>query len=280
MTDSGNRDHKQWQTGDKGGVTPRQVEVLALASAGLSDEEIGARLKLSARAVRFHFEKLFEKFGVRDRAEAVTIWSGSRRRTWKADRCPYPKPFPEGFTECPAYRAMLVATLDMRDRPTASIWTCANLTARLNPRTEESWYPGCAIGSPADRERWAAEVVGPDRLEAMNELAGEIAAITWPAVERLWQLKQEQRAEIQQGRDGSQPTRELEGVRDRLMARLQALLSQRRELLDRNQLSARACLDIAQRAINGLLPAHVAADWNARLDVLLALPEEAWPTAA
>jgi hypothetical protein len=64
------------------------------------------------------------------------------------------------------------------------------------------------------------------------------------------------------------------------MARLDGLLRRRRELLERNHLSTRACLDIANRAINGLMPAHVPADWNARLDVLLSVSEEAWPAAA
>lgn len=51
----------------------RQLQVLMYAATGLSAEEIGARLHLSAETVRTHLRKLYAKWGARNRAHAVHI---------------------------------------------------------------------------------------------------------------------------------------------------------------------------------------------------------------
>jgi ATP/maltotriose-dependent transcriptional regulator MalT len=52
-------------------VTPREIEVLALAAQGLSAPQIGERLVISASTVRTHLENLYPKLGASDRAAAV-----------------------------------------------------------------------------------------------------------------------------------------------------------------------------------------------------------------
>ena len=52
-------------------LTPRQREVLQLASYGRSGREIAERLVLSPATVRTHFEHIYAKYGVSDRAAAV-----------------------------------------------------------------------------------------------------------------------------------------------------------------------------------------------------------------
>jgi DNA-binding NarL/FixJ family response regulator len=53
------------------GLTPREVEVLKLIAAGLSNAEIAEALVVSAATVKTHVNRVFYKTGARDRAQAV-----------------------------------------------------------------------------------------------------------------------------------------------------------------------------------------------------------------
>jgi DNA-binding CsgD family transcriptional regulator len=52
-------------------LTRRETEVLLLASEGLTASQIAARLIVSVSTVRTHFENIYPKLGVSDRAAAV-----------------------------------------------------------------------------------------------------------------------------------------------------------------------------------------------------------------
>jgi DNA-binding NarL/FixJ family response regulator len=52
-------------------LTPREVEVLKLIAAGLSNSEIADKLVLSNATVKTHINRIFYKTGARDRAQAV-----------------------------------------------------------------------------------------------------------------------------------------------------------------------------------------------------------------
>ncbi|TME79859.1 MAG: helix-turn-helix transcriptional regulator, partial [Chloroflexi bacterium] len=108
-------------------MTPRQAQILALAANGLSDKQIARRLGVTHRTVRTHFEKLFHDRGIRNRSQAIALWSARNaegHHSRPADECPYPKPFPLGFADCPAYQATQMVTLDLSHRPLGSVMTC------------------------------------------------------------------------------------------------------------------------------------------------------------
>ena len=53
------------------GLTPREAEVLQLASYGYTTSQIGAVLVVSPATVKTHFEHIYDKLKARDRASAV-----------------------------------------------------------------------------------------------------------------------------------------------------------------------------------------------------------------
>jgi|SRR5579859_1654306 len=61
-------------------LTPRELEVLAALSEGMTNKAIARRLDISLHTVKFHIESLFRKLGARTRTEAVTKASERRRR--------------------------------------------------------------------------------------------------------------------------------------------------------------------------------------------------------
>lgn len=62
-------------------VTPRQAQILTLASEGLTDQQISTQLGLSARTVHKHLERAYRRLGVQNRtaaARAISPPNGSR----------------------------------------------------------------------------------------------------------------------------------------------------------------------------------------------------------
>ncbi len=54
-------------------LTPRMTEVLLLVCEGKTTTEIARELGLSPFTVKNYMERIFERLGARDRAEAVAI---------------------------------------------------------------------------------------------------------------------------------------------------------------------------------------------------------------
>ena len=60
-------------------LSRRQYNVLALAASGLTDEQIAARLVLTASTVRVHLHHAIQKLGVADRAAAIAWYTQQHR---------------------------------------------------------------------------------------------------------------------------------------------------------------------------------------------------------
>lgn len=55
------------------GITPRELEILGLIAAGLSNREIASRLFVSENTVKTHSSRLFDKLGAKRRTQAVQL---------------------------------------------------------------------------------------------------------------------------------------------------------------------------------------------------------------
>jgi DNA-binding NarL/FixJ family response regulator len=65
-------------TGDDGGLSPRELDVVKLAARGLTNAEIAARLFISIGTVKTHLGSVQMKLGARNRVE-VAAWAWERR---------------------------------------------------------------------------------------------------------------------------------------------------------------------------------------------------------
>jgi hypothetical protein len=70
-----------------------------------------------------------------------------------ADECPFPRPFPQGFDECPTFRPQPFTPIDMNDRPLAPMLTCGQLVTRSLNNGKVGWYAACRIGDEAARRK-------------------------------------------------------------------------------------------------------------------------------
>ena len=55
------------------GITPRELEILGLIAAGLSNREIAERLFVSENTVKTHSSRVFDKLGAKRRTQAVQL---------------------------------------------------------------------------------------------------------------------------------------------------------------------------------------------------------------
>jgi NarL family two-component system response regulator LiaR len=60
------------------GITARELEILGLIAAGLSNREIAGRLFVSENTVKTHSSRLFDKLGAKRRTQAVQIGKTAR----------------------------------------------------------------------------------------------------------------------------------------------------------------------------------------------------------
>ena len=255
-----------------GRLTPRQAQILALAANGLSDKQIAKRLGVTHRTVRTHFEKLFHDRGIRNRSQAIAHWSArgtDGHHTRPADECPYPKPFPPDFTDCPAYQATQMVTLDLSHRPLGSVMTCRHLESRLMPNTNYRWYGACVLGDAEARRRWS-NALGADRLHDISALRQEVSALSMPYVQRLLELKN---APV--GDNPLAHTRQLQFVVDDFMTKMTYLLRERKAVLDELHLPLEACIRLLAIAIDRFVQQGLnEAEWVVPDEVLVLFPDD------
>src|SRR5256712_10645058 len=100
-----------------------------------------------------------------------------------ADRCIYPRPFPEGFDACPAFQATSFIAADSRNKPLGTWRTCRHLGTGNDLENRGRFYPRCALGDPRQRLQWLAQA-SPAKLDIVPALQAEFDQLSRPHRER------------------------------------------------------------------------------------------------
>jgi len=183
-----------------------------------------------------------------------------------SDECPYPKPFPPDFTDCPAYQATQIVTVDLSHRPLGSVITCRHLEGRLMPYTNFRWYGACVLGDVEARRTWS-NALGIDRLHEISTLWQEMSALSVPYVQQVLDLKN---APVV---DPLAHTQQLKGVVEDFMTKATALLRERQALLDRLHLPFEACVRLLAMAMDRVVQQGTTeTEWEVPDEVLMLFP--------
>lgn len=76
---TGETPHKRASAPGTGQLTPQETQIARMASEGLSNIDIGARLFISARTVQYHLRKVFAKLGITSRTQLHLVLPSSAR---------------------------------------------------------------------------------------------------------------------------------------------------------------------------------------------------------
>jgi len=186
-----------------------------------------------------------------------------------SNECPYPKPFPPDFTECTAFQATQMVTLDLSARPLGVVITCRHLEGRLMANTNYRWYGACVLGDAEARRRWS-NAVGIDRLRDISALRQEVSALSMHYVQQLLDLKN-----VPIGDNPLGHTRQLQGVVDEFITKMTALLRERKAVLDELHLPLDACVRLLGIAIERFVPQGISeAEREVPDEALMLFPDD------
>ncbi len=190
-----------------------------------------------------------------------------------ADECPFPKPFPSEFSDCPAFQARQFIPLDTRYQPLDPVITCRHLETRGLPQRHR-WYAACALGDAEARRRWVREL-GPARLERIRGLQGEIGEVMGPFSPRLWTLKGQQLRVIRDNRDASPITAELRALAGQVTASLSVFLVERQQAFAEVDLPVDAARNLIQVAFDRFIETQFSSEVSFEVpdDALQRFPE-------
>lgn len=77
---------EQDEAASSSGLSSRQLEVLKLVSDGLTYKEVGARLDLSPRTIKYHMEEIMDRLHLDNRAQVVAYAGRMGFETEKTDK--------------------------------------------------------------------------------------------------------------------------------------------------------------------------------------------------
>jgi hypothetical protein len=189
------------------------------------------------------------------------------------DECPFRKPFPADFDDCPAFQPRQFIPLNTLFQPLEPVLTCRHLETRaLNE--PHRWYAACSLGNTESRRQWARQV-GVGRLERIRAVQRELGAAIAPFNQRLWALKGQQLRAFNDGKDAEPVTTELRQLASQVSEELGVFLRAHEQTFAEIDLPVEAALKIVQLAIGRFIETPLATEVSLEVpdDVLRRFPE-------
>jgi hypothetical protein len=188
------------------------------------------------------------------------------------DACPYRKPFPEDFKECPAFQPRQFIPLDTLYHPLEPVITCRHLETRLL-RPRYRWYAACGIGDASARERWAIDV-GPARLERIRALQFKLATVMAPFNRGLWEGKGRQLEALRDSRDASKETARLRQLGSEAITALGGFLESHRQEFEAVEIPITAATELIRLAVDRFIATQYSSEISFEVpdDVLQRFP--------
>jgi hypothetical protein len=165
------------------------------------------------------------------------------------DECPYHRPFPEDFDDCPAYAARRYVPFDSLHHPLRPIWTCNFLSPRRAANRAHGYYASCTLGDAADRLAWVESLRG-ERLAQVTRLQRQTAAVAEPFLAEVYAAKARQ-LEATGTRLGA--TAELEVLLRRVEAKIAEFIDDNRAEFEAAGLPADPCKEVMTLAVRAAL---------------------------
>jgi hypothetical protein len=189
------------------------------------------------------------------------------------DECPYVKPFPADFDDCPGYQARQFIPLDTLDQPLEPVLTCRHLETRALAQRYR-WYAACALGDAEARREWAREV-GVARLQRIRAVQGELGVAIAPYSTRLWELKGQQLRAFRDGRDAEPATSELRRLASQMTRELSSFLNGQNQALAEIDMPVDAVLQLIRAALDRFVETQFATEVSFEVpdDLLQRFPE-------
>jgi hypothetical protein len=188
-----------------------------------------------------------------------------------SDHCPYARPFPAGFADCPAFQQVRFIPLSSNYQPLEPVMTCRHLVSRQLPGDGGRWYPACRLGNAQARLAWV-EAVEPSRLAAISRLRAEMAGLNAPFIDELWRLKGRQLAAGGNLRDDELRRQMLE-VGERFLLQTRTFLESHSPELLEIEVTAEPLVELLRLSIENLI-ARSSGEmrWEVPEQVLLQFP--------
>jgi hypothetical protein len=167
--------------------------------------------------------------------------------------------------------------LDSRYRPLKPERTCQHLDVG-STAVAGRYYGRCAVGTAADRQRWA----GPDREQQLAEaeaLTAAIEARMGGLTEQLWAAKARQLQAFDHGGDAAEAelaTATLERLARSYLVDVEALFREERARLDRLNLPLDTCMELFTEILARWITQRSAETPTIPDELVERFPEQAW----